>query len=418
MNQQLTRETGSPRATGDCARALLAWYDRKRRVLPWRAPPGVRPDPYGVWLSEVMLQQTTAAAVARYYETFMRRWPTVRDLAAARLDEVLHAWAGLGYYARARNLHRCAMSVVDLGAFPDHEGDLRALPGIGPYTAAAIAAIAFERRSTPVDGNVERVMARLFAVDAPLPAAKRILRDMAATLTPESRCGDYAQAVMDLGATVCAPGTPACSVCPLKEACAAHARGDAAALPRRTPKPELPTRRGVAFWITSPDGDVLLRRRPENGLLGGLMEVPSTAWREEGWSRAAAEKAAPVEADWRPVDGIVRHAFTHFRLELSVLAARVPRTDGIEGVWCRKLEDHALPTVMKKVARLAGEDARSRKQEFARPSISAGRGNPRYGKMENDGIKGNAAGLPKRAGGGQAATAGAGSERQRKETTK
>lgn len=364
----------SPGAEADSARALLAWYDRKRRILPWRAPPGVRPDPYAAWLSEVMLQQTTTAAVARYYEAFMLRWPTVRDLAAASLDEVLHAWAGLGYYARARNLHKCARSVVALGAFPDREEELRALPGIGPYTAAAIAAIAFGRSATPVDGNVERVMARLFAVDTPLPAAKKVLREMAAALTPESRCGDYAQAVMDLGATVCTPGTPACSACPLKEACAAHARGDAAALPRRTPKPDLPTRRGVAFWITAPNGDVLLRRRPENGLLGGLMEVPSTAWRDEGWSRADAEKAAPVEANWRPVDGIVRHAFTHFRLELSVLAACVPRAERMEGVWCRRLEDHALPTVMKKVAKLAREDARLRKQEFARPPLLVERG--------------------------------------------
>ena len=381
MKPQRTHVTGSPGAMAGTARALLAWYDRKRRVLPWRAPPGVRPDPYAVWLSEVMLQQTTAAAVARYYDVFLRRWPTVRDLAAAGLDEVLHAWAGLGYYARARNLHKCAKSVVALGAFPDREEELLALPGIGPYTAAAIAAIAFGRRATPVDGNVERVMARLFAVDTPLPAAKKVLREMAASLTPELRCGDYAQAVMDLGATVCTPGKPACSVCPLKETCAARTRGAAAALPRRTPKPELPTRRGIAFWITAPDGDVLLRRRPENGLLGGLMEVPSTAWREEGWSRADAEKAAPVEADWRPVDGIVRHTFTHFRLELSVLAARVPRTKGIGGVWCRRLEDHALPTVMKKVAKLAGEDARSR----SAPARRAGSGNSRQGIKEDTG---------------------------------
>ncbi len=337
---------------------LLAWYDRHRRRLPWRAPPGVTPDPYCVWLSEIMLQQTTVAAVGPYFESFLRRWPSVADLAAAELDDVLHAWQGLGYYARARNLHRCARAVAAAGGrFPDSEAELGELPGIGPYTAAAIAAIAFGRRAVVVDGNVERVMARIFAVEAPLPGAKRRLRELAETLTPEARSGDYAQAVMDLGATICTPRSPDCLSCPWGEACAG--RGIAETLPRRAPKPERPLRRAMAFWITRPDGSVLLRRRPDSGLLGGMIEAPSTEWREGPMpSLAAARRLAPLPArDWRELPGVVEHGFTHFRLELAVLAGRVGGDVGAGNgaIWCHpdRFGEQALPTVMKKLARHA-----------------------------------------------------------------
>jgi A/G-specific adenine glycosylase len=348
-------------ATTQVAAPLLAWYDRHRRAMPWRALPGKAADPYHVWLSEIMLQQTTVATVGPYFERFLARWPTVGDLAAADLDDVLHGWQGLGYYARARNLHKCAIVVsAELGGvFPDTEADLLKLPGIGPYTAAAIAAIAFDRRATVVDGNVERVMARLFAVEDPLPGSKEVLREYAISVTPDARFGDYAQATMDLGATICSPTKPACAICPLTDSCAARRLGIAGDLPKKTPKAERPTRRGVAFWIVAPDGSVLLRRRVESGLLGGMMEVPSTDWVPDGtWTRDDALKQAPVAAgqvvDWHELKGMVRHTFTHFHLELTVLAARVEDTYGLEGVWCVPggFGDYALPTVMKKVVRL------------------------------------------------------------------
>lgn len=336
---------------------LLAWYDRHRRRLPWRAEPGAATDPYRVWLSEVMLQQTTVAAAGPYFESFTRRWPTVQDLAAADLDDVLHAWQGLGYYARARNLHRCAQTVAQEsgGRFPESEEALRKLPGVGAYTAAAIAAIAFGRRAVVVDGNVERVMARLFAAEEPLPGAKKALYDLAARLTPERRPGDYAQAVMDLGATICTPRGPKCMLCPWADSCAG--REVAQTLPRRSARPERPTRRGVAFWITRPDGAVLLRRRPEKGLLGGMIEIPSTAWREGDMpSPAAARKDAPLPAlDWRLLPGTVQHTFTHFHLEIAVLAGGVGRAAGQGAVWSHPDDfgERALPTVMKKIARHA-----------------------------------------------------------------
>ncbi len=336
-------------------RRLLAWYGRNRRRLPWRAPPGKRPDPYGVWLSEIMLQQTTVATVGPYYQDFLARWPRVEDLAAAELDEVLHAWQGLGYYARARNLHRCARVIVgELGGrFPDTEAGLAALPGIGPYTAAAIAAIAFDRKATAVDGNVERVVARLFAVTEPLPGAKGALRRLAATLTPDRRAGDLAQAMMDLGATVCLPGRPKCLLCPLSEDCRARAQGIEADLPARSPKPVRPLRHGVVFWALRRDGAVLLRRRAESGLLGGMMEFPSTDWRQRAWTEREAETAAPAAARWKRLPGLVRHGFTHFELELVVLTGRV--AGRAPGTWCAldRLSEMALPTLMKKVARHA-----------------------------------------------------------------
>ena len=337
---------------------LLAWYDEHARHLPWRSPPGEVADPYHVWLSEIMLQQTTVAAVIPYFHKFLQRWPRVEDLAAAPLDDVLAAWAGLGYYARARNLHRCARVVSETlkGRFPSEEAELLKLPGVGAYTAAAIAAIAFDRKATVVDGNVERVTARLFAVSDPLPDAKKILKAQAARLTPEQRPGDYAQAMMDLGATVCLPKTPKCGLCPLEDLCQGRARGLAAELPRRAPKAARPTRRCVAFWLTDPSGAVLLRRRPETGLLGGMMELPSTPWETRRWDTEQARGFAPVKMTWQPMPGIVAHTFTHFHLEAEIWAGRLEEPDsGLDGRWVSMddLATQALPSVMRKMLRHA-----------------------------------------------------------------
>jgi A/G-specific adenine glycosylase len=335
---------------------ILEWYDRNRRDMPWRAAPRVRPNPYHVWLSEIMLQQTTVATVGPYFTRFIARWPDMAALAAADLDYVLHGWQGLGYYARARNLHHCAQLVAQEqgGVLPDCEEELRKLPGIGRYTAAAVAAIAFGRCATVVDGNVERVMARLFAVTAPLPGAKAELYALAQSLTPDRRPGDYAQAVMDLGATICTPRNPKCLLCPWSDGCVG--RDMAAELPRRAPGPRRPLRRGTAFWLTRDDGAVLLRRRPEKGLLGGMMEIPSTAWREQpalSHDQACAE--APLAAvHWRALSGVVRHGFTHFQLELNVLTGTLNGDFDPALHWCpiNQLPDRALPTLMKKIVAL------------------------------------------------------------------
>ena len=343
--------------------ALLAWYDRHRRRLPWRALPGEAADPYRVWLSEIMLQQTTVKAVAPYYARFLKTWPTVRKLAAAPLEDVLKAWAGLGYYARARNLHACAKAVVaDCGGrFPPTEHALRALPGIGPYTAAAIVAIAFDRRAAAIDGNVERVIARLFAVAAPLPAAKLEIRTLAEALVPTRRPGDFAQAMMDLGATICTPKKPACVLCPWMGACAARRRGDPETFPRKAPKVEGQLRRGASFVITHADGQgnihVLVRSRPPNGLLGGMTEVPSTPWTQE-FAEADALAAAPLKAKWRRVPGVVEHGFTHFPLQQSVYVTRVPAKTkvpaGMRWIPLGNLMGEALPNVMRKIVAHAG----------------------------------------------------------------
>jgi A/G-specific adenine glycosylase len=369
---------------------LLAWYDRHRRALPWRALPGEAADPYRVWLSEVMLQQTTVATVKPYFDFFVARWPGVAALAAASLDDVLRAWAGLGYYARARNLHACAKAVAERhgGRFPEDEAALRALPGIGDYTAAAIRAIAFGRKATPVDGNFERVVARVFAIEQPLPDAKPALKKLAAVITPDERPGDWAQAMMDLGATICTSAKPRCVLCPWREACRAASLGMAEDLPRRKPKKQRPTRRGVAF-VAFHAGKVLLRRRPEKGLLGGLLEVPSTEWREAPWDADEALGDAPFPAAWSPLAGVVQHTFTHFHLMLEVRVAEIesdipahlpssprkrgspgsmdarfrghddkkaeralePGHDGAELRWVpvERLGGEALPTVMTKV---------------------------------------------------------------------
>ncbi len=339
------------------AAALLDWFDRDGRDLPWRVRAGTMPDPYRVWLSEIMLQQTTVAVVKPYFAAFLARWPRIEDLAAAELDDVLHAWQGLGYYARARNMHVCARMVVEAfgGVLPDDEEGLRRLPGIGAYTASAIAAIAFGRRTTPVDGNVARVMARLRGVPDPLPGALGAIGRLAAELTPENRPGDFAQAMMDLGATICMPRKPACERCPWRQSCAARRQGRPEAYPLRTPRPERPLRHGVVFWLTRPDGAVLVRRRPPRGLLGGMMEFPSTPWREDPWTPREARAHAPIRARWRPLEGTVDHGFTHFRLALQIWRG----SGEAEGRWCAldALNGLALPTLMKKVARHAGRRA-------------------------------------------------------------
>jgi len=342
-------------------RRVLAWYDRHRRRLPWRAEPGETADPYRVWLSEIMLQQTTVAAVTPYFEAFIGRWPRVADLAKANLDEVLHQWQGLGYYARARNLHACARAVVadHGGRFPDTEEGLRTLPGIGAYTAAAVAAIAFGQPATPVDGNVVRVMARLYAVDDPLPAGRAAAERHAGKVADGRRPGDLAQGLMDLGATVCTPRRPRCSACPLAEDCAAAAAGRPEDYPRRARRRPKPDRHGVAFWVRRDDGAVLLRRRPERGLLGGMIEIPSTDWRDSPWGWAEALGAAPLAASWQRPGHAVTHTFTHFHLRLEVATARVAGGDGVDGFWWPedRLGEQALPTLMRKVAAAAAQTA-------------------------------------------------------------
>jgi A/G-specific adenine glycosylase len=335
----------------DLPTQLLQWYDRHARALPWRVPPraGVRPEPYHVWLSEIMLQQTTVAAVKSYFETFVRRWPTVADLAAAEDSQVMAAWAGLGYYARARNLLKCARTVAGEmgGVFPDTEAALQKLPGIGPYTSAAIAAIAFDRRATVLDGNVERVMARLHAVEAPLPASKESLRRLAAALTPAKRAGDYAQAVMDLGATVCTPTRPACGLCPWAAACDGRARGIAADLPRKLPKRAKPVRVGIAYVARREDGALLLEQRPGKGLLGGML-----GWPGSDWTEVPPDDAPPLEADWLDAGAEVRHTFTHFHLRLKVLRAEVAGdARPLRGAFvaAEAFDPDHLPTVMRKV---------------------------------------------------------------------
>jgi A/G-specific adenine glycosylase len=342
------------------AAALLEWYDRERRHLPWRYEPGTKADPYRVWLSEIMLQQTTVKAVVPYFEIFTKRWPTVKVLAKAPLDDILAAWAGLGYYSRARNLHACARAVVaDHNAkFPETEEALRTLPGVGPYTAAAIRSIGHGLMATPVDGNIERVVARLFAVETAMPKAKTELKRLAATLTPPQRSGDYAQAMMDLGATICTPKRPSCLMCPLAETCEARALGIEGDLPRRAAKAARPVRHGIAFLALREDGHVLLRRRVESGLLGGMQEIPSTAWVPTPPSSDDALRSVPVDGAWWPTPGFVVHIFTHFELRLTVYRSIVP-VDAELTLWAdparcswvarQDLSRAALPSLMKKV---------------------------------------------------------------------
>jgi A/G-specific adenine glycosylase len=340
------------------AEAVLAWYDAHARDLPWRVSPsgrrvGVRPDPYRIWLSEVMLQQTTVAAVKKYFLRFTSLWPTVSDLAAAPLDAVLREWAGLGYYARARNLHACAIAVVEQhgGVFPATAASLQTLPGVGAYTSAAIAAICFDERIAVLDGNLDRVLARYYALPVPVRDAKEELREALQIAVPE-RAGDFAQAMMDLGATICAPKKALCLLCPLQPGCVATREGAPERYPIKPQKAEKPVRRGHAFVMRDADGDVFLRSRPEKGLLGGMTEVPTSSWNAE-----TEEPTYPVSAVWRH-NGQVVHVFTHFRLELEVWSAEVA-ADGLDGGWWaapQTLKGEALPTLFRKVLASAGLD--------------------------------------------------------------
>jgi A/G-specific adenine glycosylase len=339
------------------ASELIAWYDRHRRLLPWRAEPGTRSDPYAVWLSEIMLQQTTVAAVQKYFRAFMARWPSVAALAAAPIEDVMKEWAGLGYYARARNLHACAKALVceHGGRFPESEQALLALPGIGPYTAAAIAAIAFDKRAVVIDGNVERVVARLAAIETPLPQAKPAIREAADALTPDFRSGDFAQGMMDLGATICTPQRPGCEVCPLREFCRAFALGLQERLPVKAVKPERPLRTGKIFVLRAGD-KVLVRTRPPRGLLGGMTEFPGSDWLAAD-APQSVKTEFPLEARWKRLPGRVEHVFTHFALHLSVYTAEAPRVAapaGMRFVAISDLRHEGLPSVMLKVATHAG----------------------------------------------------------------
>jgi A/G-specific adenine glycosylase len=349
---------------------LLAWYDRHRRDLPWRAKKGARADPYCVWLSEIMLQQTTVVAVAAYYKKFIARWPTVEALAEAPLDDVLAAWAGLGYYARARNLHKAAGVVARQwgGKFPRTVEELRALPGIGAYTAGAISAIAFDAQEAAVDANAERVLARLFAVEEIMPAAKPTLRKLGQSLMPERRAGDFVQALMDLGSMICTPKRPACGDCPWAEGCEGRLKGIAETLPRKGAERVRPLKRGAAFIVRDAKDRVLVVKRPEKGLLGGMLEPPLGPWTEAFPSRTEAMLQAPFRGEWTKRAGIVRHGFTHFELEIEVYVATgtadilsaslpTPRKSGrdvrgpSDAIWIpvEKLKDSALPTVMRKI---------------------------------------------------------------------
>lgn len=329
---------------------LLGWYDRHARALPWRSPPGTAaPEPYRVWLSEVMLQQTTVAAVKPYFDAFTRRWPSIEALAAAPEEEVMAAWAGLGYYSRARNLVRCARQVAALGAFPATEEELRKLPGLGAYTAAAIAAIAFGKRAVVVDANVERVVSRLFAIADPLPGSRPAIRAKTDMITPEIRAGDFAQAMMDLGSGICTSRDPKCLLCPLADGCAARASCDPARFPIKAPKKAKPVRQGVAYWIEY-EGQVWLTRREGTGMLGGMRALPDNGW------HAGADGAdpPPVEGAWHNI-GLVRHSFTHFSLELAVLRIASDQPDANTGQWwpIAELDNAGLPTLFAKAARLA-----------------------------------------------------------------
>jgi len=345
---------------GQISKKLLKWYDLEQRVLPWRAKPGEMPNPYHVWLSEIMLQQTVVKTVIPYFEKFIKKWKTINQLAEADLEEIRRAWAGLGYYTRAVNLHKCAQIITQDydGNFPIFAQELETLPGIGPYTAAAIAAIAFDETATPVDGNIERVVARLFAIEAPLPGVKPVLRDRAATLTPARRSGDFAQAQMDLGARICTPKNPSCLLCPLSSHCVGYQKGSAPLLPQRLAKKPKPTRYGTAFFALREDGYVLLRQRPEGGLLGGMLEVPSSAWQESLSPNETVLKSPPLSGEWWRVPGEVKHTFTHFHLEMVVYRIITPKeadltlfADAERCKWVARAElaDQALPSVMRKI---------------------------------------------------------------------
>jgi len=334
------------------ARRVLAWWDRCRRTLPWRAAPGVRADPYLVWLSEILLQQTTVQAAIPYFERFRALWPCVEDLAAAPLEEVMRAFAGLGYYSRARNLHACAREIARRGgAFPRREAELRALPGIGAYTAAAVAAIAFDEAAAPVDGNIARIVTRLHRIEEPIAKARGAIARAAAALTPADRPGDFAQAMMDIGAAICTPRNPDCANCPLLDACAAAATDAPQLYPRKGPSKPRPLRRGAAFLAQSADGAILMRTRPSDGLLGATVELPGTPWSID-YAADEAARSAPFAAPWRRAPGLVEQAFTHFSLALEIYVAQLPGVptarDGCFWVAPHELAGAALSSIMRK----------------------------------------------------------------------
>ena len=345
---------------------LLNWYDRNGRDLPWRYKNGNKPDPYVVWLSEIMLQQTTVAVVKGYFSRFINRWPTLFDLSKASLDEVLQEWSGLGYYARARNLHKCAeiISKKYLGKFPQNERELIQLPGVGEYTSAAIMSIAFNKKATVVDSNVERVISRIFAITESLPSSKRVIRKKAQEISPANRFGDYSQAIMDLGSTICLPKTPLCVECPWEEICQARMKGIEKNLPVKKPKKPKPLRQGICFWIIRHDGYVLLRKRQEKGLLGGMMEIPSTPWEKNIQTIDKAIEYSPLRlsmVNWSILSDNVKHVFSHFNLLLIIASAKIKR-DKLEKlsltedfVWVNpnQINQLAIPSLTKKIARVA-----------------------------------------------------------------
>lgn len=339
---------------------LLGWYDRNHRSLPWRAPPGQLQDPYRVWLSEIMLQQTTVPAVKSYYEKFLQLWPDISALAAAPVEDIMKAWAGLGYYSRARNLHACANAVVrdHAGVLPSEETALRALPGIGAYTSAAIAAIAFGKRAVVVDANVERVVSRLYEISDPLPKSKAQIREKVDVLTPDRRSGDFAQAMMDIGATICSVKKPSCALCPLQSTCCAFANDTMERYPVKAPKAEKPLRKGAVFFLRRADGKILMRTRPPRGLLGGMSEFPGTEWSAD-FKASQPLRHAPLNADWKKLPGHVSHVFTHFSLHLTVFTAQAPRGTRAPGEmrWVdnNKVAGEALPTLMRKVYKFAAD---------------------------------------------------------------
>ena len=339
---------------------LLHWYDTHQRVLPWRSVPGHAPNPYQIWLSEIMLQQTTVATVKDYFARFVQRWPTIECLAQATLDDIFHVWQGLGYYSRARHLHTCAQILARdyKGFIPSDEETLLTLPGIGPYTAAAIAAIAYNQPTIPVDGNIVRVFSRLLCLTTPLPSLKKEIYCLVRKMIPPRRSGDFAQALMDLGATICRPRNPRCEICPLQTICKGYNQGMAQNLPIPAPKENKPRRYGIAFWVENNNQEILLEKRPTKGLLAGLIGLPTTQWRDKPWDLNGEEvfPYAPKGVEtWEPLSKRVSHTFTHFNLELKILKGRCARP--ISGIWSslENLESHALPTVMKKVIQAAAD---------------------------------------------------------------
>lgn len=356
-------------AKSDFSDRILAWYDKNARILPWRSLSNEQADPYHVWLSEIMLQQTTVATVGPYFEKFLKLWPSVEHLANSPLDDVLTAWAGLGYYARARNLHKCAVAVCHKygGVFPSSEQELLTLPGIGAYTSAAIASIAYGQSAVVVDGNIERIISRVYRIKDQLPAAHKKIREGAATVTPKKRAGDYAQALMDIGATICTPKAPFCDKCPVSQSCAAFEKGDAETYPVKAPKKAKPTRRAAILWIEDEAGAVLMRRREEKGLLGGMMEFPSTEWTINPYDVDAALRSvmAALSLDGLPVPahaiGGVKHTFTHFHLELSIYSIILPTdsrlvSNEILRINPEDFESIAMPTLMSKVVKIVNAD--------------------------------------------------------------